>query len=449
MKHIIFISLALGLVRPTFAQNMTARLDSVMTAFHRVQHFNGSVLVAENGQVLLHKGYGLKSFSRQTPNDEQTVFMIASITKQFTAAVILQLAAQKKLSLTDPLDKYFPGFPDGARITIYHLLTHTSGVPDYTQDSTFMKDVVHRSAKPLAVSEALVQYHKADFAPGADWKYSNQGYQLLGEIIAKLTKMTYFQAVRKYIFQPLHMTRSGFDFAGLKDSDKSTGYWTYPENGKDEEATTIDSALSYSAGSIYSTTGDLYKWSEGLQQHKIVSKDLLDKSYTPARNHYGLGWFIDSLFGKRVLSHSGDTWGFKTNIARVTADDVCIVLLNNIEDEEMRGDLTNSLLAALYGRPYTLPVYRQEIKVDEDTLKKYVGTYEFSPQVSVAILLDEDGLWIQPKGQPKSRLYAEKNDYFFSKVVDGQAEFIRNTDGKTASLILHQGGQQMVGKRVD
>jgi CubicO group peptidase (beta-lactamase class C family) len=447
MKKVVIMLLALGLARASFAQNMTQKLDSVMEAYQRVHHFNGSVLVSKNGRVLLEKGYGYKNFGSKTQNDDQTVFMIASITKQFTSAVILKLAEQKKLALTDPLTKYFPSFTCGDKVTIYHLLTHTSGIADYTQDSTFMKDVVNRVEKPLSVSAALIQYQKSDFAPGSDWKYSNQGYQLLGEIISKVSGMSYFQALRKYIFHPLHMKHSGFDFAGLKSADKATGYWTYPENGKSEEATIIDSAGSYAAGSIYSTVGDLYKWHQGLQHYKIVGKTLMDQAYTPYKNHYGFGWFIDSLFGKRVLSHSGDTWGFKTNIARVTEDDVCIVLLNNIEDEEMRGALTNDLLAVLYHQPYTLPVYRQEISLSEDILKKYVGTYELSPQFSIDILLEDGALWIQPQGQPKSRIYPQKENFFFSKVVDGQVEFVPDASGKIVSLLLYQGGHQMPGRK--
>ena len=444
MKKTVMILLALGLVRASFAQNTASELDSAMKAYQKVMHFNGTVLVAKNGQVLLEKGYGYKNFGTQTKNDAETIYMIASVTKQFTSAVVLKLVEQHKLALTDPLSKFFPAYPNGDKITIYHLLTHTAGIPDYTQDSIFM--VTH---KKLKVSQALIQYNKADFAPGTDWKYSNQGYQLLGEIIAKVCGKTYFQAVRQYIFRPLHMTHSGFDFANLKSSDKATGYWTYPSDGKNEEAPIIDSAGSFSAGAIYSTTGDLYKWHKALQGYQIVPKALMDQAYTPFKNHYGFGWFADSLYGKRVLSHSGDTYGFKSNIARITEDDVCVILLNNIEDEEMRGPLTNDLLAVLYHQPYHLPIFRQEIQLGEATLKKYTGTYELAPQFSLEVTLDKGRLWIQPTGQPKSQIYAEKENFFFSKVVDGQLEFVADSSGNIVSVVLYQAGHQMPpGKKV-
>jgi len=444
MKKTVIMLLALGLVRTSFAQNTTAELDSAMKAYEKVQHFNGTVLVAKNGQVLLEKGYGYKNFQAGTLNDTQTVYMIASVTKQFTSAVVLKLVEQHKLALTDPLSKYFPTYPNGDKITIYNLLTHTAGIPDYSQDSVFMS-----THKGLKISQALIQYNRADFAPGTNWHYSNQGYQLLGEIIAKVTGKTYFQAVRQYIFRPLHMTHSGFDFAALKSSNKATGYWTYPGKRKNQEAPIIDSATSFSAGAIYSTVGDLYKWHKALQSYKIVPKALMDQAYTPFKNHYGFGWFADSLYGKRVLSHSGDTYGFKSNIARTTQDDVCVILLNNIEDEEMRGALTDDLLAVLYHRPYHLPVYHQEIQLSEATLKKYPGTYEMSPQFSLDVVLENGQLWIQPAGQPKSQIYAEKENFFFSKVVDGQLEFVADASGNIVSLVLYQGGHPMPpGKKV-
>lgn len=435
--------LALGLVSGSFAQNLAAELDSVMQAYQKVQHFNGTVLVAKNGQVLLEKGYGYKNFTAGTPNDTQTVYMIASVTKQFTSAVILKLVEQHKLALTDPLSKFFPSYPGGRKITLYNLLTHTAGIPDYTQDSVFIA-----AHKVLKVSQALIQYNKADFAPGTHWKYSNQGYQLLGEIITKVTGETYFEAVRQYIFGPLNMMHSGSDFANLKSGDKATGYWTYPGEGKNEEASIIDSAASFSAGAIYSTVGDLYRWHQGLQAYKIVQKSLMDQAYKPFKNNYGFGWFVDSLYGKRVLSHSGDTYGFKSNIARITEDNVCVILLNNIEDEEMRGPLTNDLFAVLYRQPYNLPVYRKEIQLSKVMLKKYAGTYELPPQLPLEVILDSGQLWIQPSGQPRSRIYAEKENFFFSKVVDGQVEFIPDASGNIGSIVLYQGGHQMSGKKI-
>jgi CubicO group peptidase (beta-lactamase class C family) len=446
MKKVLLMALAFGSIQLAFAQTVAKKLDTLVGAYAQVHKFNGAVLVAKNGRILLEKGYGEKNFSAHSLNNANTIFQIASITKQFTSTVILKLVELNKMTLTDSLSKFYPDFPEGNKVTIYNLLTHTAGIPNYTLDSAFMKDVVNKNSKPLNTVDALIKYNKLDFPPGTNWNYSNQGYQLLGEIIQKLTKMSYYKAVRKYIFTPLHMNHSGFDFAHLNSKDKATGYYTYPEKDKNEEAPIINDA--FSAGAIYSTVGDLYKWHRGLQAYKIVSKASMDKAYTPFKNHYGFGWFIDTLFGKRVISHSGDIWGFKTNIARVTEDDVCIVLLNNIEDEEMRGQFTNDLLAALYGQPYTVPVKRQEIQVNEDVLKRYAGTYEITPQFSMEIVVENRQLWVLLPGQPKMQLFAQKENFFFSKDVEGQVEFVTDETGKVDKLLLYQGGHQIPGKKI-
>ena len=448
MKKVLLIALAFGSIQTGFAQTTAKKLDSLIEGYNQVHKFSGSVLVAKNGQILLEKGYGNKNFQTHTLNDANTIYQIASITKQFTSTVILKLVELKKMNLADRLSKYFPGLPDAANITIYNLLTHTAGIPNYTLDSAFMKDVVNKNDKPLNIVDALIKYNKLDFSPGTKWNYSNQGYQLLGEIIQKVTKMSYYQAVRKYIFTPLHMNNSGFDFTNLKNSDKATGYWTFPENDKDEVAPVIDSSVSFSAGAIYSTITDLYKWHKGLQTYKIVSKASLDQAYTPFKNHYGFGWQIDTIFGKRVISHSGDTYGFKTNIARVTEDDVCIILLNNIEDQEMRGQITRDIFAVLYNQPYTVSVKRQEIQVKEEILNKYTGTYQINPQVSMMITVENGRLWVQASGQPKMQLFAQKENFFFSKDVDGQVEFVIDQTGKIDKLFLFVNGNQIPGKKI-
>ncbi|HLX92686.1 MAG TPA: serine hydrolase [Puia sp.] len=442
MKKILMFLLAMVLIRATLAQSLNQELDSVMHSYQRVHRFNGTVLVAKNGSVLLEKGYGYSDFRTAKLNGAQSVYMIASMTKQFTAAVVLKLVAENRIKISDPISKFFPAYANGNHITIYHLLTHTSGIPDYPRDSIFMA-----SHKKVSVSEALLQYDKSDFAPGTEWRYSNVGYQLLGEIIAKVTGMSYFEAVRRYIFYPLGMTHSGFDFVGLKSNAKTTGYWSWPEKNNAEEAIIIDSSASSAAGAIYSTVGDLYKWHQALQDYRIIPKKLLDQAYTPFKNHYGFGWFADSLYGRRILSHSGDTWGFKSNIARVTEDDVCVILLNNIEDEEMRGAVTNDVLAVLYRRPYHLPVFHEEISLGDKILKNYVGNYQLQG-FTMTISLDSGRLWATPQGQEASRIYPEKENLFFSRVVDAELEFVTDDRGQISSVIIKQGGHEMKGEKV-
>ncbi|MEO8112698.1 MAG: serine hydrolase domain-containing protein, partial [Ginsengibacter sp.] len=211
MKKIYFLVIVLCVVHIGFAQDTGSKLDTLISAYAKLDKFNGAALVAKGGTILLDKGYGYRNSNDKVLNSEQTIFQLGSITKQFTSAVILKLQEEKKLSVSDKLSKYFPNYPKGDSITIQQLLTHTSGIFNYTNDENFMANEITKPATREKMM-ALFQDKPLDFSPGTSWNYSNSGYSLLGYIIEAVTKKSYEQAVRRYIFAPLHMTHSGFDF---------------------------------------------------------------------------------------------------------------------------------------------------------------------------------------------------------------------------------------------
>ena len=435
MKKFFILVVQVCLVHLLFAQS--DKLDTLVSAYAKMNKFNGSVLVEKNGVILLNKGYGYRNAATKTPNDEQTIFQLGSITKQFTSTVILKLQAEKKLSVSDKLNKYFPNYPKGDSITIQELLTHTSGIYNYTNDRDFMKDGATKPATREKMM-ALFMNKPLDFSPGTEWNYSNSGYLLLGYIIEDVTKKTYEQAVRNYIFTPLHMTHSGFDFTDLKSKEKATGYFQL--NDKEAVAAPIvDSSVSFSAGAIYSTTGDLYLWHKALEQNRILSKEQQEMAYTPVKNNYGYGWGIDSIEGKRRVAHSGGIFGFTTNISRVPADDICIILLSNASDPTLQ-DITGNIYAVLYNKPYELPKERTAIKLPVEKLKEYEGEYEINPDLHVIVSVKEGDLIAEPTGQPTVVLYAEKEDSFFVKSPDLQIDFTRDDNKNVNGFILHQNG---------
>ena len=423
----------------------SAKLDTLINAYAKLNKFNGSVLVAKNGNVLLNKGYGYRNAADKVANNEQTIFQIGSITKQFTSAIILKLQEEKKLSVSDKLSKYFPGYPKGDSITIEQLLTHTSGIYNYTNDGKFMENEVTKPTNRETIM-ALFKDKPLDFSPGTGWNYSNSGYSLLGYIIESVTKKPYEQAVRKYIFTPLQMTHSGFDFTHLKSNEKATGYFKLDDK-ETLAAPIVDSSVSYSGGAIYSTIGDLYLWHNALVKNKILSKDEQEKAYTPVKNKYGYGWSIDSVEGKRRVSHGGGIHGFVTNIARVPEDDICIVLLSNASDPSL-GEITKSIFAILYGKEYELPKERPVIKLSEEKLKQYEGEYEIKEGLHVVISLKDGELVATPTGQNPAILYAEKEDFLFLKSQDIQLEFTRNEKKEIDGFILHQGGVKLPCKKI-
>ncbi len=445
MKKLAVLIAALCVVIVSFSQDMSAKLDTILSTYAHLHKFNGSVLVAKKGILLLNKGYGYRNAAGKVVNDENTIYQLGSITKQFTAAIILKLQEEKKLSVQDKLSKYFPAYPKGDSITIEQLLTHTSGIYNYTQNGDFMSKEVTNPANREKIM-ALFKDKPLDFSPGTGWNYSNSGYSLLGYIIEIVAKKPYEEVVRKYIFTPLQMTHSGFDFTHLKSTEKATGYFKL-DSPNAAPAPIVDSSVSFSAGAIYSTTGDLYRWHKALLTNTILTKAQQEKAYTPVRNKYGYGWGIDSLEGKRRVGHGGGIHGFITNIARVPEDDVCIVLLSNASDQTLE-EITKTLFNVLYNKPYELPKERTILKIPEETLKQYIGEYEVRPDLHVVISIKEGELIALPTGQSESVIHAEKEDFFFVKEQDIQIEFTRNDKKEVTGFILHQGGANVPCKKI-
>ena len=437
MKKALLILLTSGLTQTLFCQKtISQKLDELMTAYCKVNKFNGSVLVSQKGKILLEKGYGVKNFQSKTMNDANSIFQTYSITKTFTSTLIFKLVELNKLALSDKLSKYYPEFPKGDSITIEHLLTHTSGVYDYTRGND-MPDKTEKSFIKFIETKPL------EFSPGTGWSYSNSGYWLLGFIIKKVTGMAYEEAVGKYIFKPLHMDHSGFDFKDLSDKNKTTGYEIFSNKIK-KEAVIYDPPGPFAAGAIYSTVGDLYKYHTALQNFTIIRVTSLKKAYTPLKNNYGYGWIVGSFEGKQMVSHSGGAAGYRSNFARIPGDDVCIILLNNNENAYPEL-ITKNLLNILFDKPYKIPA---EIKLAEPVLAQLAGAFSVKPSFTMYITIEDERLVAQASGQRKTILLAEKENYFFAEETNGFLEFTKDEKGNYNELVIHQGGQQIKGKRI-
>ncbi len=445
MKKVTIFFIALCIVLVSVGQDMTAKLDTLLSTYARQNKFNGSVLVAKIGAILLDKGYGYRNAANKVRNDEKTIYQLGSITKQFTAAIILKLQEENKLNVQDKLSKYFPDYPKGDSITIAQLLTHTAGIYNYTNNADFMAKEVTIPATREKIM-ALFKDKPLDFSPGTGWNYSNSGYSLLGYIIEIAAKKPYEEVVRNYIFTPLQMMHSGFDFTHLKSNEKATGYFKI-DNINAAPAPIVDSTVSFSAGAIYSTTDDLYRWHKALETNAILTKASQEKAYTPVRNNYGYGWTIDSLQGMRRVAHGGGIHGFITNIARVPEDDACIVLLSNGSDKTLE-KITQTIFNVLYDKPYELPKEKIVITISESTLKQYIGEYEIRTDLHVIMSIKNGELVAAPTGQQESVIYAEKEDAFFVKEQDIQIDFTRNENKEVTGFVLHQGGATIPCKKI-
>lgn len=425
------------------AQTLPRQLDSIVTTYARLGQFNGTALVASGGKVLLHGGYGYRDVAKRLPNDTATIFQIGSLTKAFTGAVILKLQEAGKLDVQQPLARYLPDFPNADRITVHQLLTHTAGIYNYTDSAAFM---MKNATKPISRDAMLASFasRPLDFEPGTDHNYSNSGYLLLGYLAAQASGKPYETLVREWIFRPLGMTKSGFDFAHLRDPNRAQGYFALRPGPA--PAPVVDSSFSFAAGSIYATAADLYRWHRGWQDGKILSPESRKQATTPFRNRYAYGWGVDSVAGKQVLSHSGGIFGFTSFLERVPADDLCVILLSN--GSNTLAELSHTLRNAALGRPYTLPKPRVEIKLPTEILDEYVGEYEFTPNFKLTVRREGTQLITQATRQGPIPIFPEREDYFFVKLIDAQIEFHRDKTEKITGLTLLQDGQKIPAKRV-
>jgi CubicO group peptidase (beta-lactamase class C family) len=427
-----------------FAQSLEQKMDELLNAYAKQNKLNGTVLVGQKGKVLYQKGFGYKNAEEKIPNDVNSIFQIGSLTKQITAAVIMELVEEKKISLQDKLDKYFPGFINGDKITIEHLLTHTSGIYNYTNDSTIMdRDVTRHYSREEMLT--LFKGYPSDFDPGTKWNYSNSAYSLLGYIIEKVEKQPYETVVRKRIFQPLGMTNSGFDFTDLSNSNKTQGYFSL--STKIMKAPIVDSTISYAAGAVYTTVDDLYKWERSIYTDKVLKPGSWKAVFTPYKNKYGYGWSIDTLFGRQVTAHSGGIFGYTSYILRFPTDELAVIIFDN-SSSTVLGKISRALAAIVLNQPYEVPSAKKEITVAPSILKQYVGEYQLAPNFSITVYLENNGLKAQATGQPAFDLFAEKENVFFLKVVEAKIEFVKDDKGTVTEMILYQNGAQPRGKKI-
>ncbi|WP_141591268.1 serine hydrolase [Myxococcus sp. AB056] len=334
------------------AANRKQEVDRYIHGFHQKGMFNGTALVATEGGILLKKGYGSANLEWKVPNAPDTKFRIGSITKPFTATVILQLVAEGKLQLDDPITKHLPDYrgDTGGRVTITHLLNHTSGIPSYTSAPHFLAD----SVNPYGVAEFVKKSCSGDleFEPGAKYAYNNCGYYLLGALIEKLTGQTYAQAVQARIFGPLGMKDSGYDVTATVLPKRASGYT--PRPGGYVNAPYIDMGQPYAAGSLYSTVEDLYRWDRAFYGDTLMPAELKQKMLTPGLQHYGFGWVIAPVQlhdGKTKLPgifHSGGINGFSSLLLRVPERKEVVILLDNATHGDLQ-EIAGGVLSILHG----------------------------------------------------------------------------------------------------
>jgi CubicO group peptidase (beta-lactamase class C family) len=436
-RFIAMVLFSFVVTSPGQAQDPTPRMRQIVQSYVTDKTFMGTVLVSRDGKPLINEGYGFAQVEWNIPNVPEGKFRLGSLTKQFTAASILLLEEQGKLKVEDPVSKYVPDAPPAwEKITIFNLLTHTSGIPNFTSFPDY-RDTEWKDTTPQELV-ARFRDKPLDFPPGTKFSYSNSGYILLGYILEKVSGQTYADFLQKNIFTPLGMYDTGVDSNTAILPKRVQGY--VPSAQGMQHAGYVSMTIPFSAGALYSTTGDLLKWEQGLFGGKLLSAASLTKMTTPFKDKYGFGLFIGEESGHKQISHGGGIEGFNTSLSYYPDDKLIVIVLGNLNGGAV-DSLGSNLGKAALGQQVMLPSERKEVQVPEKILQDYVGTYQLMPGFSLTMTLENGQLMTQATGQPKFPLFAESETKFFLKVVDAEVEFVRDpATHAVAKLVLYQNG---------
>jgi len=419
------------LVSAASAQAPSDRLKQVVQPYADAQMFMGSVLVAKNGKIIFSQSYGMADLEWSVPNSATTRFNIASMTKQFTAASILLLEDRGKLKTDDLVRKYLSEAPASwDKITIYHLLTHTSGIrEDAAEYEPGTPDKLVFSDKPL------------NFQPGEKWEYTNKGYIVLGYLLERISGQTYEEFVHENIFKPLGMNDSGILSNVTVIPRRATGYW--PGNNGIENADRPDPRMHFSAGSLYSSSEDLLRWNEGLFGGKALRPASLRKMTTPFKGDYACGLYVKRVNGHLMIEHDGNNIGFNSDMAYYPEDRIAVIVLANLNGT-ITGEMTKALAAVAHGEIPPTPSVHKEIFLSREVLARYAGTYQF-PRYSLRMVPERNYLLVEFDKGGTLAVFPESDTKFFSKPWPTRFEFSKNEHGEFTILRRYQGGREEIG----
>jgi CubicO group peptidase (beta-lactamase class C family) len=438
------------MAQPPAAPNkaLPTAINEVLEKTFKSDEPGAAVIVVRDGKVVFRKGYGKANLELGVPVEPDMVFRLGSITKQFTAVAILMLAEQGKLSLDDDITKFLPDYPTkGQRITIEHLLTHTSGIKSYTS----LPEWLALWRKDLTVKEIidLFKNQPMDFAPGERWSYSNSGYILLGAIIEKVSGQTYQEFVEKNIFAPLGMKHSYYDVTVRLIPRRVEGYSKANEGY--QNAAYLSMTQPFSAGALMSSVDDLALWDAALYTEKLVKQQSLKRAWTPRllnngkSTHYGYGWSMSTYEGHPIIEHSGGVNGFATDALRMPADRIFVAILTN-KDSMSPGAVAFEVAALAIGKPYQEPA---AIKLTASQLDQYVGVYQLDEKEEVIIRRDGEKLFANLPGGGRAEIIPSSETQFFIRDSLTRLSFSKNTAGVTALVVHDRYGTDQVATKTD
>lgn len=414
-------------------QAKTTAINAVLEDFYKPEQPGAAVLVVHKGKVLLRKGYGLANLEQQIPITPDILFGIGSNTKQFTAVAILKLEEEGKLNVHDNINQYLPDFPtQGEKITIEHLLTHTSGIKSYSAvlewTNTWQKDMTYTEL--IALFKGL----PLDFKPGERYKYSNSGYLLLAAIIEKVTGMTYPAYLQEHVIKKAGMKNSLYGYPATS-AKVAVGYTKTKDGYQQPVPMTINHMNG--GGGIFATVDDMIRWWNALEGGKLISKENVARAQTPfvlnngEKIPYGYGFELSSWGNKPTIEHGGRMLGYLAQTMNFPEEEVQVIVLTN-EDSRLPDVVAVKVAAIAMEQPINAHI----VQLDEKTMDEYVGVYQINQQSERMIIREGNKLYSKRTGMPKIELQAIGNDEFYLYESLTTLRFERDATGAVNGMTL-------------
>jgi CubicO group peptidase (beta-lactamase class C family) len=439
-----------------YSRGTTAREANKMMA-QQVERgfFSGVVLMSRDGNVLFEHAYGMANAEEKIPNTLQTRFRIASISKTFTAVIVMQLEAEHRLALSESICMYIDECPPRwADIKLHHLLSHTSGIYNYTrpkpgeqQIEQMLTSTNHTKADVFArfIHEPLA------FVPGEKFDYSNSNYWLLTQVIEKVTGHSYEDALRVRILEPADMRDTGLTHDWPATPQAAVGYWM-TRQGKFERAPVEDGSWSSGDGGIYSTVLDLEKFSDALENGRLIRLATLQRMRTPVQPVYGYGWQTPPVskftLNRKRVSHTGALPGFLSDFERFEDEKVTVIALSN-DQRSNPSQVAQALASVLFDMPFTPVFERESVELPRTVLQRYAGDYEIAGEVFTVFLRDgrlyargTDGT------SPETELLAASEGLLFIKQSPVEITVVETANGEVKGLALTQEDGSRLAKKV-
>ena len=427
-------------------ESYAEQLDALLTHSYEANEPGAAIIVIDDGEVLYRGARGMANLELGVALEPDMVFRLASITKQFTCAAILLLEERGQLSVSDPITKHLPNYPvHGHVITVEHLMTHTSGIFNYTNIPGYMAEKIRTDLSTEELVDAF-KAQKMNFAPGEQHSYSNSGYVLLGAIIEAASGESYADFVRKNIFEPLGM--EGSHYGGQQLIPRRVAGYTWDWNAESyANAPYLSMTQPHAAGSLLSTVDDLALWDAALYGDKLLSEASRERMFTAAKlnsgeaTSYGYGFGIGAFQGTRAISHSGGIFGFSTYAIRLPEEGVYVAVLSNgaTADPSM---LARRAAALAIGKP--IPG-GHAVELAPEVLERYVGVYRIDDENSRAVTI-EDGRLVTHRtgGQPLAALPYSETGFFYEGMLT-HFEFALNDEGAVTHMLMYQEGSDIPG----